>query len=404
MGFINLKDMSKTGFEEYKAQIRKDVNRVNWPWNSILNKYQTKASSSSEEPKILIEPKNKQSPEDYSFESLTSEIEEEEFSFYGECLDNFDHLSKAQLINLKNVHKMLSKATIRILETYAFQDPQVGYVQGMHSIAVSVVYNFFLSMLEYYKLCKKVGPLLCNTEEFPVLTPYFERKKDLWMAFQKLEMRMSYSEAEMFETFTGLMQNLNLKMCYGNDFTFMKCKIDNFSLLLKEKLYSVYLKLTNPELSLEDILEKNSKKLKQSANKTLGDKEEEVIPLITYFASFYLTIFLNLTPVEISHTLISTFSLVGYDLVDHILLGLLVIHQKEILELDGLGEVMKFVTKKMVNISFKCDVSKSYKDREFENYRIGIGGILLVGSIEQLSDDTVTDNRLATLKFWESKI
>lgn len=109
---------------------------------------------------------------------------------------------------------------------------------------------------------------------------------------------------------------------------------------------------------------------------------EITIPLISYFASFYLTLFMNLTPVEISHTLISTFCLVGYDLVDHILMGLLVIHEKRILECDGLGEVMKFVTKEMVNISLNCDVSKCFKEQERESYKIGIGSLLLVGSIE----------------------
>ena len=409
LGFKNVK---AEGFHKVRVQIKKDIERVNWPWNKVMEKYEEKDPRHGSSKKkfgkreqdfpLLQELDFGQKTPEGNINEGESEIEEE-FSLLGQGLDNIETLSKVELTNLLNIHKMVSKTVIRILEAYAMLDPEIGYVQGMHSIAVSIVYNFFLSMVEYYRLCEKVSPILNSMDEFLELNDYQKAKKHTWTELDKLELKIHFSEAEMFETLVGTMQNLNLKLCYGNDFNFLKCRIDTFGLLIQEKLYPVYLKLTQPDMHIDEIIERKLKKFENAqAGKPLP--EETKIPLISYFASFYLTLFMNLTPVEISHTLISTFCLVGYDVVDHILMGLLVIHQDKILELEDVGEVMKFVTKEMVNISLNCDIGKSFKQLERENYRMGIGSLLLVGSIEQLSDDQQTDNRLATNKFWKSQI
>ena len=74
------------------------------------------------------------------------------------------------------------------------------------------------------------------------------------------------------------------------------------------------------------------------------------------------------------------------------------------MDFEHLGQVMKFITREMVNQSLNCDSNRDIKEQEMENYSTGIGSIMLVGSIEQLSDEKFKDNRLATPAFWDSEI
>jgi hypothetical protein len=179
------------------------------------------------------------------FEQLDAPEKEEEFTLFGTGLDNIDDLSPNQLTHLRKIHQMISKTVIRILEAYAIFDQEIGYVQGMHSIAVAIVYNFFMSMLEHYKLWKKVTTQNEFLEaELIHQSEYLQKKVSILQELEEIKFKMQYSEAEMFETLVGMMQNLNLHLCFGNDFSFLKCRIDTFGLLIQEKLYPVYLKLT----------------------------------------------------------------------------------------------------------------------------------------------------------------
>ena len=85
-----------------------------------------------------------------------------EFYLLGQGLDNFGDLSENELIRLKDITKMLSITTKRILEAYAYLDKEISYVQGMHCIASAIVYNFFLSMVEHHKLKSKLTLITQN--------------------------------------------------------------------------------------------------------------------------------------------------------------------------------------------------------------------------------------------------
>lgn len=51
---------------------------------------------------------------------------------------------------------MLKATTQRILEAYSLVDTEVRYVQGMHAVAASLVYNNFLGFIETMRL--RTGP------------------------------------------------------------------------------------------------------------------------------------------------------------------------------------------------------------------------------------------------------
>lgn len=179
LGFKKLKNGKEQGFEKYRIQIRKDIDRVNWPWNKILEKYENEQETINPQAtqQILEKKLDKYSFEDFSEENIE---EDDNFALYGQGLDNIDTLTPNQLYHLKSVNRMLSKTVTRILEAYAMLDPEIGYVQGMHSIAVAIVYNYFLSMVEFYKLCKKISQISESTEEFPSLSPYQVKKQAIW--------------------------------------------------------------------------------------------------------------------------------------------------------------------------------------------------------------------------------
>ena len=144
------------------------------------------------------------------------------------------------------------------------------------------------------------------------------------------------------------------------------------------------MKLENPDLSAEEFFsidgENLDPKYKENAN---------ALPLLSYFASSYLTLFIKQTSLEISHLFLVSFSLVGYHIVDHILMGLLVIHQESILQMEDLPQVMKFITKEMLNTSVNYENSNDLASKELRKVETGIASLLLEYSVELFTDQQV---------------
>lgn len=90
---------------------------------------------------------------------------------------------KSQVEKTEEIDKRIKEQATNILMAYSVYDPDVGYVQGMASIAVAIVYNFFISKWVFERMT--VDPELC-----------FE---------------LSYSEEEAFFVFLGVIENLNVR-------------------------------------------------------------------------------------------------------------------------------------------------------------------------------------------------
>lgn len=69
---------------------------------------------------------------------------------------------------------------------------------------------------------------------------------------------------------------------------------------------------------------------------------------MAYFASFYLTFFIHLAPIELSGRILDSFFVLEYDLVDHLLLGMLEKNKKKILDFERQDMLLKYVKYQMI--------------------------------------------------------
>lgn len=70
--------------------------------------------------------------------------------------------------------------------------------------------------------------------------------------------------------------------------------------------------------------------------------------MIAYFASFYLTFFVHLAPIELSGRILDSFLVLEHNFVDHMLLGLLEKNKKKILEFERQDSLLKYVKYEMI--------------------------------------------------------
>ena len=97
---------------------------------------------------------------------------------------------------------------------------------------------------------------------------------------------------------------------------------------------------------------------------------------MAYFASFYLTFFLHLTPIDLSGRILDTFMIFEHNFVDHMLLGLLEKNKKLILEIDRQDQLLKYIKYQMVkdNLLESGGISKLFLGESlnlFKNGKIG---------------------------------
>lgn len=97
----------------------------------------------------------------------------------------------------------------------------------MHCIAASIVYNNFIGFVETIKLKVSRSPISNRPS-------YDAENQKLINRLDSLELHYSFSEAEIFDTFAGVMRNLNLDNLYCHDFDLLKVHINNLRIALKE--------------------------------------------------------------------------------------------------------------------------------------------------------------------------
>lgn len=124
---------------------------------------------------------------------------------------------KVQVVKTEEIDRRLKEQATNILRAYSVLDPEMGYVQGMASIAVAVVYNFFISRWVFERI---------------------EVKKEFCF-------ELGYSEEEAFLVFMGVMKNLNVRKYFVDKFRYMTQKIDSFSKILKLRHPKILRKLTD---------------------------------------------------------------------------------------------------------------------------------------------------------------
>ena len=90
---------------------------------------------------------------------------------------------------------------------------------------------------------------------------------------------------------------------------------------------------------------------------------------MAYLAPFYLTIFLHVTPIKHSGKILDIFMLVEYEVVDHLLIGLLTSLRKRILDMPSEDDIILFFRDQLMEECLEHD---------------NIGSFLMTDSLEDI--------------------
>jgi Rab-GTPase-TBC domain len=137
-----------------------------------------------------------------------------------------------------------------VLMCYAEIDQEVGYVQGMNSIAAAIAYNFWIVKQEHDKLDD-----LDNFEEFDAeandeeLSRNQRIKRDIFLIRKLSIFDLKFSTEEVFYVFCSLMKFSKLRECFGVGLELLQERIKNFEINLKEELPKVHNKMCGSGVS-----------------------------------------------------------------------------------------------------------------------------------------------------------
>ena len=105
---------------------------------------------------------------------------------------------------------------MEVLMCYAEQDQEVGYVQGMNSIAAAIVYNFWLVRQEFLK-----SEDINQFEDFDSeleddkLTRKQRISRDIEFIKNRSAFQLNYTADEIFFVFCGFLMHSNLRQFFG---------------------------------------------------------------------------------------------------------------------------------------------------------------------------------------------
>lgn len=112
--------------------------------------------------------------------------------------------------------EVLSKMTMDVLMCYSEIDSEVGYVQGMNSIAAALVYNFWLVRKEQEKFDDLDNFENFDSEESDLKLSRPQRiKRDLELIRRLSNFNLKYNTEEVFYVFCGLLKFSKLRECFG---------------------------------------------------------------------------------------------------------------------------------------------------------------------------------------------
>lgn len=131
--------------------------------------------------------------------------------------------------------KLMKRNTKKVLFAYAKLDQDVGYVQGMNSIAAAIVYNLHIAKkeLEKNKAALAREKIFGSPKEGRKLIDYEEI----------LPFRINYDEEDAFYIFYALMKYTNMRKFFMKGMKFLQSKIDDVEHYFSHVLPDLYHKM-----------------------------------------------------------------------------------------------------------------------------------------------------------------
>ena len=130
----------------------------------------------------------------------------------------------AKLFDNKDIKKyreeliLLKRNTKKVLFAYAKLDPEIGYVQGMNSIAGAIIYNIHIAKKELDK--NKQGIAKEKKDGL-------EKENRKLIDFEKmLPFKINYDEEDAFFIFYGLMKYTNMRKYFQRGMSYLQTRID----------------------------------------------------------------------------------------------------------------------------------------------------------------------------------
>lgn len=208
-----------------------------------------------------------------------------------------------EVARLELENETMRAMTKRILIAYASFDKTVRYVQGFNSIVAGLLYTFHLAKLKIREL-----------EEKP-----------------ELKVSLKLDEEEVFYTFLGIMTILGwrIKFLSGMDDISLMC--DDFSTRMKKEDPLLYQKFFRNDV--DSVLTK--------------------IPPVAYFAPFYLTICMHITPLGLAGKIIDLYLMIRENTIHYVIMGVLQTQRTKLLDLDSEEQIMAYLKNDLMRDVFE---------------------------------------------------
>ncbi len=222
------------------------------------------------------------------------------YFLYKELLqkDSRSEAEELEVLRLKALNLEFREMTGRVLKSYCAKDKQVGYVQGFNSIVAALLFIFHQGKQE---------------------ADQQQRKPDLGF-------ELAFSEEEVFYTFYGFMFVLGWRNNFTQAMDDVERMCDAFKELLREKDASLFEKFFRNE-----------------------------IPAVAFFASYYLTVCMHITPMESAAKILDLFLVIGEDTIHYLLMGILISQKSHLLSLKNEEEILGFLKNDLMRSAFKSD-------------------------------------------------
>lgn len=155
--------------------------------------------------------------------------------------ENKGKITKKILKYMKEVEELQEMAR-NVLFVYSLVDEETGYVQGMNSIASSIVYNVWMAKKEFKKFkskSKKIENKLVSVfgaEED-------KAPKKVYNPFKDIDFTLEFNEKECFYIFYGLMKYSNQRRYFNLGLDYLQKTIAEFELYLSHELPEVHKKM-----------------------------------------------------------------------------------------------------------------------------------------------------------------
>ena len=133
--------------------------------------------------------------------------------------------------------RYLDKATKKVLFVYSKVDKEVGYVQGMNSIAAAIAYNVWVSQKEFEKFKRFSSVDSIFGEDH---SQNHTQKGLKFEPFEHLAFELNYSEKEMFFIFYGVMKYCNQRRFFLPKMSDLQTRIEDFEIYLSHELPLVH--------------------------------------------------------------------------------------------------------------------------------------------------------------------